>query len=188
MDKAWTKIADAVMAPVLGPQLDDLASLIGRDNRPSNQGSAYGSGWYGYVDKDLRRIARRDVDGRFKTKFCGAGDLTACRSSLWAALDQVGDRAGGRAGHTQPRRLAGRRNRREDPLRSRDPAHHDALDEPAHVPAGDQLLGGQVNGCWNRGRTRAGGASAGAPARRARRPSARADPQPRPRGRRARRR
>ncbi len=90
MDKAWTKIADAVMSPVLGPQLDDLASLIGRDNRPSNQGSAYGSGWYGYVDKDLRRIARRDVDGRFKTKFCGAGSLTVCRTSLWAALDQSG--------------------------------------------------------------------------------------------------
>jgi acyl-homoserine lactone acylase PvdQ len=43
MDRAWPKIADAVMSPVLGPQLGTLASLITRDNRPSNQGSAYGS-------------------------------------------------------------------------------------------------------------------------------------------------
>ena len=144
MDKAWNKIADAVMEPVLGPQLDDLASLIGRDNRPSNQGSAYGGGWYGYVDKDLRRIARRDVDGRFNTKFCGAGDLTACRTSLWAALDQAGIELEAEQGTTQPRRLEGRRHRRADPLRSRDSAHHDALDEPANLPAGDQLLGRQV--------------------------------------------
>ena len=46
------------MGPVLGPQLDDLASLMSRDNRANNQGSAYGSGWYGYVEKDLRTARR----------------------------------------------------------------------------------------------------------------------------------
>ena len=43
MDTAWPKIADAVMSPVLGPQLGELASLLGRDNRPNSQGSAYGT-------------------------------------------------------------------------------------------------------------------------------------------------
>jgi hypothetical protein len=71
MDKAWPKIADAVMSPVLGPQLGQLASLIPRDNPANRQGSAYITGWYGYVDKDLRRVAGRDVDGPFKTRFCG---------------------------------------------------------------------------------------------------------------------
>ena len=37
MDKAWPKIADAVMGPVLGPQLGDLASLMSRDNRPTTR-------------------------------------------------------------------------------------------------------------------------------------------------------
>ena len=89
MDHAWPKFADAVMGPVLGPQLDDLASLMTRDNRANNQGSAYGSGWYGYVEKDLRTLAGRPVAGKFKTKFCGAGDLVTCRDSLWAALEQA---------------------------------------------------------------------------------------------------
>ena len=79
MDKAWPKIADAVMSPVLGPQLSQLASVAGRDNPSNNQGSSYNSGWYGYVDKDLRTLAGRSVAGRFRTRFCGNGDLTACR-------------------------------------------------------------------------------------------------------------
>jgi acyl-homoserine lactone acylase PvdQ len=88
MDSAWPKIADAVMSPVLGPQLNELASLMSRDNRPSPVGSAYGSGWYGYVDKDLRAAERHWWTwNRFRTRFCGAGNQTTCANSLWAALD-----------------------------------------------------------------------------------------------------
>ena len=58
MDAAWPKIADAVMSPVLGPQLGDLAELIPRDENARSLGSSYGEGWYGYVDKDLRTAAR----------------------------------------------------------------------------------------------------------------------------------
>jgi acyl-homoserine lactone acylase PvdQ len=91
MDNAWVKIADAVMSPVLGPQLNQLASVAGRDNKPNNQGSAFNSGWYGYVDKDLRTIAGHPVSGKFRTRFCGNGDLEACRTSLWAAIDAAGN-------------------------------------------------------------------------------------------------
>jgi acyl-homoserine lactone acylase PvdQ len=90
LDKAWSKLADAVMEPVLGPELDDLASLVGRDNRANNQGSSYGGGWYSYVEKDLRALAGRFVAGPFKTRFCGLGDITVCRASLWAAIEQAG--------------------------------------------------------------------------------------------------
>jgi acyl-homoserine lactone acylase PvdQ len=90
MDTAWPKIADAVMSPVLGPQLDQLASVVTRDQSPSSQGSAYQSGWYGYVDKDLRTVAGLPVRGAFKTRFCGQGDLAACRAALWAAIDAAG--------------------------------------------------------------------------------------------------
>jgi len=69
------------------PQLGDLASLITRDNRANNQGSSYGSGWYGYVDKDLRMLLGREVRGPYSRRYCGAGVLATCREALWAALD-----------------------------------------------------------------------------------------------------
>lgn len=102
MDKAWPKIADAVMSPVLGPQLNELASLIGRDDAPNTQGSAYNTGWYGYIDKDLRTIAGRPVSGPFRTRFCGLGDLTACRDSLWAAIDAAGNQLASEQGTANP--------------------------------------------------------------------------------------
>ena len=91
MDEAWPRIADAVMSPVLGPQLDQLASLIPRDENARNAGSAYQTGWYGYVEKDLRTLLGQRVEGRFRTRFCGGGDLGACRASLWDALHATGD-------------------------------------------------------------------------------------------------
>jgi penicillin amidase len=90
LDKAWGLIGDAVLGPVMGPQLDDLVSLTSRSNQPTSQGSAFQSGWYGYVDKDLRTLLGRPVGGKFRTHFCGHGDLAACRDSLYAALDQAG--------------------------------------------------------------------------------------------------
>jgi hypothetical protein len=102
MDAAWPRLADAVMSPVLGPQLGDLARLITRDGRPNNQGSSYGSGWYGYVDKDLRSVLDKRVPGAFKTRFCGAGDLTACRNSLWQALEDAGDQLAAAQGTNDP--------------------------------------------------------------------------------------
>ncbi len=102
MDAAWPKIADAVMGPVLGPQLGDLARLITRDNKANSQGSSYQSGWYGYVDKDLRTLLSRNVTGKFQTRFCGAGDLTACRNSLWQALKDAGDQLAAAQGTNDP--------------------------------------------------------------------------------------
>jgi acyl-homoserine lactone acylase PvdQ len=90
MDAAWPKIADAVMAPVLGPQLGGLAELLPRDEPARSLGSSYGEGWYGFIDKDLRRLRGRRVRAPFKTPFCGQGVLAACRAALWAALDAAG--------------------------------------------------------------------------------------------------
>lgn len=80
MGAAWDRIADAVMTPVLGPLVEELASLQGRHS------GGYGGGWYGYVDKDLRTLLGRPVRGRYNLRYCGAGSLDACRVSLWAAL------------------------------------------------------------------------------------------------------
>jgi hypothetical protein len=86
MDAAWPGITDAVLRPVLGPLVDRLATLEPRSSPPGN-GAGYGAGWWGYVDKDLRTLLGRPVAGPFRVRYCGGGDLAACRASLWAALD-----------------------------------------------------------------------------------------------------
>jgi acyl-homoserine lactone acylase PvdQ len=91
MDRGFNRIADVVMGPVLGPQLNELNSLHGRSNNANSQGSAYNSGWYGYIDKDLRTLLGDNVTDKFHTKFCGQGSLTICRNALWQALKQTGD-------------------------------------------------------------------------------------------------
>ncbi len=87
LDVAWPKLADAVLAPILGPLTDRLAAVHARSDDAGPGGSAYISGWYGYVDKDLRMLLGRPVRGEFSRRYCGAGVLATCRESLWAALD-----------------------------------------------------------------------------------------------------
>jgi hypothetical protein len=76
-----------VLAPVLGPLTQRLAEVETRDDRPGPNGNAYGGGWYGYVDTDLRALLGRPSAAAFSRRYCGGGDLAACRASLWAALD-----------------------------------------------------------------------------------------------------
>jgi hypothetical protein len=59
---------------------------MGVSNDPSSVGSSFGSGWYGYVSKDLRTELGLKVRGRFSRGYCGNGSLRACRGSLWAAI------------------------------------------------------------------------------------------------------
>ena len=87
LDAAWPRLADAVLAPVIGPLTTRLAQLETRDDRPAPDGSAYGSGWYGYVEQDLRALLGRPAAARYSRAYCGGGDLAACRASLWAAID-----------------------------------------------------------------------------------------------------
>jgi hypothetical protein len=92
MDAAWPRLADAVLSPVLGPLVDRLAELMSRDDAANPGGSAYFSGWYGYVNTDLSDLLAEargapPPTGAFRTRFCGAGSLAACRAELWAALE-----------------------------------------------------------------------------------------------------
>ena len=41
------------------------------------------------MDKDLRALLGRPVAGPYRTRFCGRGDLVACREALWRALDET---------------------------------------------------------------------------------------------------
>ena len=87
MDAAWKRISLAVLRPVLGPLTGELAQIVEIDKVPSSKGTAFGTGWYGYVSKDLRTELGMKVRGKFSRRYCGDGSLMACRRSLWAALE-----------------------------------------------------------------------------------------------------
>ena len=88
MDAAWTKLADAWANPVLGSLTDQFASIASPFDAPP--GGQYG-GWHIYMDKDLRTLLGKPVTEPFAVKYCGNGDVAACRASLWAALTAAGD-------------------------------------------------------------------------------------------------
>jgi acyl-homoserine lactone acylase PvdQ len=96
MDAAWEKIADAFMAPVLGPDLAELATLESRHSL-----SQY-TGWYQYFDKDIRRLLGDSVAGQFSNQYCGAGVKTTCQSAVWAAIDAAGAAMEARTGNADP--------------------------------------------------------------------------------------
>ncbi len=72
-------VPQAVLQPVLGSVLDDGVTLRG-------------IGGASLIDKDLRTLLGQQVEGRFNVSYCGAGDLDACRASLWAAVEDVAAR------------------------------------------------------------------------------------------------
>jgi hypothetical protein len=87
MDAAWPKIADAFMGPKLGPQLDELNSLIRRFDLPP--GGQF-SGWHQYFDRDVRELLGLRVRAPFENAYCGNGKLRACQAAVWGALADAG--------------------------------------------------------------------------------------------------
>jgi acyl-homoserine lactone acylase PvdQ len=87
LDAAFKPIAEAILGPVLGPELTkEFASFNAIEDKPSAHGSSYDGGWYGYVFKDLKAELGQAVEGPFSRHYCGNGSLEACRESLWAAI------------------------------------------------------------------------------------------------------
>ena len=80
--------------PGLGdPLFQTPAATLTIDEPPSagqaHHGSAFQSGWWGYVDKDLRAVLGDPVAGPFPRTFCGGGNLAACRQVLLDSLRQA---------------------------------------------------------------------------------------------------
>jgi acyl-homoserine lactone acylase PvdQ len=89
MDAIWPKLAAAWAQLALGPGLSlQLASIVRPYDLPP--GGQYG-GWHIYMDKDLRTLLGRPVKGPFEVRYCGNGNLAACRAALWAAIKAGGD-------------------------------------------------------------------------------------------------
>jgi acyl-homoserine lactone acylase PvdQ len=99
MDEVYPRIADAVLSPVLGPQLEQLTAIAGRTNAPR---TGFTGGRISYVDKDLRQLMGTQFRSPFQTRFCGGGDLDACRTSLWQAFVEAGNALAAAQGGNDP--------------------------------------------------------------------------------------
>jgi hypothetical protein len=64
--------------------------------------SGFTGGRIQYVDKDLRELLGQNLKSPFKTRFCGGGDLAACRTALWAAVDAAGNELAAAQGSGNP--------------------------------------------------------------------------------------
>jgi acyl-homoserine lactone acylase PvdQ len=85
MDAWWPRLVRAVFEPALGrAALDAIAEVNELDNHPNNHGDHLGSawqyGWYGFVQKDVRRVLGRRVRG-WPRVFCGARRVPARRAT-----------------------------------------------------------------------------------------------------------
>jgi acyl-homoserine lactone acylase PvdQ len=94
LDATWRRIADAVMAPVFGPLIEDLDDVRNLD----------GAEGQSYVDKDLRTLLGEPVEGRFNLSYCGGGVLSACVDSLWQAIREGADALAESTGESDPTR------------------------------------------------------------------------------------
>ncbi|HET9656292.1 MAG TPA: penicillin acylase family protein [Kineosporiaceae bacterium] len=101
MDAWWPLLVQAQFQPGLGtPLYNQFATVLQVDEAPDgntsggngqvenirHKGSSFQYGWWSYVDKDLRAVLGRPVAGGLGQKFCGAGDLAACRTALLSTL------------------------------------------------------------------------------------------------------
>jgi acyl-homoserine lactone acylase PvdQ len=96
LDAWWPLLVSGEFKPILGPtlygQLTNQLTIDDPPNRGSgipHVGSAYDTGWFGYVAKDLRRVLGQPEAGPYHRVYCGRGSLTACRSMLEATLRQA---------------------------------------------------------------------------------------------------
>jgi hypothetical protein len=87
MDAWWGPVVRRIFQPRLGaPLVDAIKSQLDFDQPAGPGGSAYFSGWWGYLDKDLRAILGRRVRGRFSQRYCGNGSRRSCRAILLRTL------------------------------------------------------------------------------------------------------
>jgi hypothetical protein len=99
LDRWWAKWIRAEFMPAMGTRLYRRAqSLEPLDDDPNldgaHHGSAYQMGWYGYAQKDLRRLLGRRVRGPLSRVYCGGsksrqGTRRKCQSRLRASLKRA---------------------------------------------------------------------------------------------------
>jgi hypothetical protein len=99
LDRWWSRWMRVEFRPTLGARpYKSLLSMIQQDDDPNldgeHHGSAYQNGWYGYAQKDLRRVLGRRVRGPLARIYCGGsprrqGNLRRCRARLRSSLKRA---------------------------------------------------------------------------------------------------
>jgi hypothetical protein len=94
MDAWWPKLVQSEFSATLGGGLvDQLSATDPIDNTPNANGAHLGSAWdvgfYGTVQKDLRRLLHHRVKGPLSRTYCGRGSLVRCQRSLLTSLKQA---------------------------------------------------------------------------------------------------
>jgi acyl-homoserine lactone acylase PvdQ len=86
MDAWYPLVAEQVLRPVLGNLVDDVPTNF--DNTPSSgRGSAWNNvGSYQWVARDLRAQLGESVPGAMTQRYCGNGQLAACRRQMQGTL------------------------------------------------------------------------------------------------------
>jgi acyl-homoserine lactone acylase PvdQ len=88
-------VLEQVFKPVLGPDLfAKVRAQLPFDDPPGPVGSAYISGWYGYLEKDLRSLLGAPVSDAYSRSYCGGdqttpGTLATCHDLLVDSLRAV---------------------------------------------------------------------------------------------------
>jgi acyl-homoserine lactone acylase PvdQ len=99
MDAWWPLLVRRAFEPRLGtPLVDQIAEVVSFGSPPPPGGSAFGSGWWGYLDKDLRRILGMRVRGPLRHRYCGRGSRRRCRRAVTGSLRDAAREAAERFG------------------------------------------------------------------------------------------
>jgi acyl-homoserine lactone acylase PvdQ len=100
MDGSWDRIANTLMRSRLGPQLDELATLFTRFDKPPG---GQQDGWYQYFDRDIRALLGKQVKKPFENTYCGKGKLGLCQRKMWKALAKSGNAISAEQGSRNPK-------------------------------------------------------------------------------------
>lgn len=98
MDAWYEVMVPEILPQVIEVEFDDSGRRLtptGRDNAPGSRGSAYNSGWYGYMGQAFN-VALGEDDGSLRRIRCADSELAAdCRDALLSSLDQAISDLGG---------------------------------------------------------------------------------------------
>ncbi|MFJ4808809.1 penicillin acylase family protein [Streptomyces longwoodensis] len=98
LDAWWPLLVKAEFQPGLGSDLYtafthnlpvDEAPSAGHGPTGSHAGSSFQYGWWSYVDKDVRAVLGKPVQGPLARTYCGGGSLSACRDVLISSLKEA---------------------------------------------------------------------------------------------------
>jgi acyl-homoserine lactone acylase PvdQ len=90
MDAWWPRLVSAEFKPEIGDKMfDAMERMLSLHDAPGPIGSSFISGWYGYVNKDLRTILGDPVRGKFSRVYCGGGSVAKCRAALVRSLSNA---------------------------------------------------------------------------------------------------